>query len=463
MADGTQAGPNPLANIDPAWAWAAYEPNAKNPWNRELAAHLYRRAAFAATWTQLEEAVAAGYQATVDRLMAGGAETESFYAQAARSAESLLGSNNPQQLSAWWLYVLVHSPHPLRERMTMFWHGHFATSAAKVTDVKMMYAQNGLLRKNAIGRFGTMLDEVSKDPAMLAWLDSTTNHKAHPNENFAREVMELFCLGIGNYSEHDIKEAARAFTGWELRQDEFRFNRYQHDTGQKTVLGQTGAWTGDDVLRILLEQPATGRFLVRKLFRYLVAETAEPPAALLEPLATGLRQHDYDLGWLVRTLLSSNLFYSRYAVRQRIKGPVELAVGLLRSLEAPVNTYALHEDLLKLGQGVFFPPNVKGWDGATAWINSSTLVGRANLVWAIVGGDARMKARFAPEKLAALAGIDLPAAKAARLEELLLACPLPDAVQVQLTTIAAASDGGERQRLARLIHAVATLPEYQLG
>ncbi|HEV3344921.1 MAG TPA: DUF1800 domain-containing protein [Pirellulales bacterium] len=463
---------NPLAAIDPAWAWAAYRaeaPEAGGPWNRELAAHLYRRAGFAATWSQLDDAVAAGCLATVERLMTGegptadGQGAEGFYAQAARSAESLLGSGNPEQLAAWWLHVLIHTPHPLRERMTLFWHGHFATSAAKVSDMRMMYAQNGLLRKNALGRFGPLLDQVSKDPAMLIWLDSTTNHKAHPNENFAREVMELFCLGIGNYSEHDIKEAARAFTGWELRQNEFRFNRHQHDAGQKTVLGQTGAWTGDDVLRILLEQPATGRFLARKLFRYLVSETAEPPAALLEPLAAGLREHEYDLSWLVRTVLTSNLFYSAYAVRQRVKGPVELAVGLLRSLEASASTYALHEDLKKLGQGVLFPPNVKGWDGGTAWINSSTLVGRANLVWAIVNRDGRVKARFVPEKLAALTGADQPAEIATRLEELLLACPLPDEVQVQLASIAAADDGSARQRLGRLMHAIATLPEYQLG
>lgn len=460
---GEPQNANPLTSIEPAWAWAAYQPNGTKPWTRELAAHLYRRAGFAATWPQLEEAIATGCQSTVDRLMTAGPEAERFYHEAARSAESLLGTNDAQQLAAWWLYVLIHSPHPLLERLTLFWHGHFATSAAKVTDVRMMYAQNSLLRKHALGSFRAMLDAASKDPAMLVWLDSTTNHKAHPNENFAREVMELFCLGIGNYSEHDIKEAARAFTGWELRQNEFRFNRYQHDAGQKTVLGQTGAWTGDDVLRILLEQPAAGHFLVRKLFRWLVSETADPPAALIEPLAAGLRQHDYDYAWLVRTILSSNLFYSPHAVRQRIKGPVELAIGLLRSLETSANTVALQEDLRKLGQAVFFPPNVKGWDGGTAWINSSTLVGRANLVWAIAGGDGRLKARVLPEKLAALSGVDQPAARAGRLVDLMLACPLPDAVQVQLVSVASAADGGERQRLARLIHAIATLPEYQLG
>jgi uncharacterized protein (DUF1800 family) len=463
MSAQEQNAANKLAAVDPDWAWAAWQPHAETPWNRERAAHLYRRAGFAATWSQLEEALATGHQATIDLLLAGGPDSDGFYQEAARSAESLLGSGDAKQLAAWWLYLLVHSPHPLRERMTLFWHGHFATSAAKVTDVRMMYAQNSLLRQHALGGFRPLVDRASKDPAMLVWLDSTTNHKAHPNENFAREVMELFCLGIGNYSEHDIKEVARAFTGWELRQGVFRFNRHQHDAGQKTVLGQAGPWTGDDVLRILLDQPATGRFLVRKLFRYLVSETAEPPAALIEPLAAGFREHDYDLAWLVRTVLSSNLFYSDRAVRQRVKGPVELAVGLLRSLELPVNTFALHEDLQKLGQGVLFPPNVKGWDGGTAWINSSTLVGRANLVWAIVGGDGRLKTRFAPERLAALSGVSQPAAQTARLVELLLACSLPDAVQVQLVSIVSASDGSPRQRQARLVQAIATLPEYQLG
>lgn len=451
-----------LAGVDPAWAWSAWQPDAKASWNREWAAHLYRRAGFAATWSQLEESLATGHQATIDRLMAGEPETDRFYQDAAQSAESLLAAGDPQQVAAWWLYVLIHSPHPLRERLTLFWHGHFATSGAKVTDGRTMYLQNSLLRKHALGSFRPMLDEVSKDPAMLIWLDATSNHKAHPNENFAREVMELFCLGIGNYSEHDIKEAARSFTGWELSRGQFRFNRDEHDVGQKTVLGQTGAFNGDDVLRILLDRPATGRFLVRKLFRFLMSETAEPPAGLIEPLATGLRERDYDLAWLVRTMISSNLFFSPHAVRQRVKGPVELAVGLLRSLEAPVNTYALHEELRKLGQGLLFPPNVKGWDGGTAWINSSTLVGRANLVWALVGGHGRMSVRLQPE-LAALRGAEQPAVQVARLIDLLLACPLPDAVQVQLIAIASAGEESLRQRLARLMQAIGTLPEYQLG
>ncbi len=448
--------------IDPAWAWAAFEPDAAAAWDRPRVAHLYRRAGFAASWKQLDEAVAAGCQATVERLLAGEPASDSFYQQAQRSAESLLATGNPAQLAAWWLNVMLHSPHPLLEKLTLFWHGHFATSAAKVTDARMMYVQNAILRKHALGRFGALLGEVSKDPAMLIWLDATTNHKAHPNENFAREVMELFCLGLGNYSEHDIKEAARAFTGWELRQGEFRRNVGQHDDGEKTVLSQTGRWTGDDVLRILLAQPATARFLVRKLFRHLVSETLDPPAALIDPLAEGLRQREYDLSWLVRTLLSSRLFYSPHAMRQRIKSPVELGIGLLRSLEASVNCYALADDLRDLGQAVLFPPNVKGWDGGTAWISSSTLVGRANLVWAVVSGNARLKSRVNLRRLAAFDGVDQPAEVVSRLTELLLSAPLPDEVRIPLTAVAADRNGDDRLRLARVVQAITTLPEYQL-
>jgi hypothetical protein len=453
---------NPLAAVDPAWAWRRYEPTAEAPWDRQRAAHLMRRCGFGATWSQLDEAVREGCGPSVERLIEGPPASAAFYSQAEVAAQSLLGSNDPSNLPAWWLHVMLQSPHPLREQMTLFWHGHFATSAAKVTGARMLFQQHRLLREHALGRFGPLLSAVSKDPAMLVWLDSTTNHKARPNENFAREVMELFCLGLGNYSEHDIKEAARAFTGWEVRQDEFRFNRHQHDSGPKTVLGKTGAWTGDDVLGILLAQPATGRFLVCKLFRYFVSETAEAPDVLVEPLAQGLRERDYDVTWLLRTLFMSNLFYSQFALRQKIKSPVELAVGMLRSLEATANTYVLADDLRNLGQGVFYPPNVKGWDGGAAWINSSTLLARANLVWALVSDDSRYKTRLRIDRLAALAGVDDPAQQVRRLVELLLSSALPDEVYVQLTAIAA--DAAEpRLTLARVVQAIATLPEFQLA
>ncbi|HUY92859.1 MAG TPA: DUF1800 domain-containing protein [Pirellulales bacterium] len=461
MAAQSLSPNTPLAEIDPVWAWSPLTP-AFRPWTRELAAHLYRRAGFSATWAELDEAVADGCHRTVERLLSRAPQSDSFYGEADRSVAALLASGNANHLSAWWLYVMLNSPQPLLEKLTLFWHGHFATSAAKVTDGRMMFAQHALLRKHALGHFGPLLEELSKDPAMLVWLDSTTNHKAHPNENFAREVMELFCLGIGHYTEHDIKDAARAFTGWELRKDQFRFNRYQHDDGLKSLLGKSGRFTGDDVLKILLEQPATARFLVGKLYRFIVNETVEPPATLLEPLAAGFRAAEYDMTWLLRTMLRSNFFYSPHAMQQRIKSPVEFAIGLLHSLEGSANTYALADDLRDLGQAVFFPPNVKGWDGGAAWINSSTLVGRANLVWNVVSDrDGRYNTRLALDCLPALSGLGDPAAISRRLADLLLAFPLPDAVYVQLAAVAADKISGNQ--LARAVQAIATLPEFQLA
>lgn len=462
---GESASRSVFAPLDPDWAWAPYRPSEPQPWNLARVAHLYRRAGFSAPWSQLQWALEAGPQAALEQVLAGGPETSSFYDQVTRMAGSLGNMADPNDLAPWWLYVMVHTPHPLLEKMTLLLHGHFATSAAKVTDGRMMYQQNVLLRRHALGKFGPLLGEMAKDPAMLVWLDSTTNRKGRPNENFAREVMELFSLGLGNYTESDIKEAARAFTGWEVRQGRFYLNRRQHDEGLKTVLGQRGPLNGDDVIGILLRQPAAGRFLAGKVFRYLVSEADAPPPSLLEPLADGLRQRDYDLAWLVRTVLESNLFYSPAAMGQKIKAPVEFAVGLIRALEGTTNTYALAGALKDLGQGVFYPPNVKGWDGGAEWINSATLVARANLVWALVSGsEGRYTGKIALERLSALQGIDSPAETVRRLLDVLLAAPVPEAVIVQLTSLASDDAQGDRRgRLARLVHAICTLPEFQVA
>ena len=453
-----------LQDVDPAWAWAAFEPGPSQPWRLELAAHLLRRAGFGGTFEQLSAAVDRGPKETLQRLLTGGEASEAFYREADTVIRPLLASGNLEHLPAWWLHTMLHSPHPLKEKLTLFWHGHFATSAAKVMDVDLMYRQHTLLRKHALSEFGPLLVEAAKDPAMLLWLDSTTNHKARPNENFAREVMELFCLGLGNYSERDIKEAARAFTGWELRNKRFFLNRAQHDTGQKTVLGRSGDFDGEQVLAILLEQPAAARFLVGKLFRYFVSETADPPEALLEPLAREYRQRQYDTGWLVATMLGSNLFYSPLALRQRIKSPVELVIGLLRTVDGAANMYVLAEELRNLGQGVFYPPNVKGWDGGVEWINSASLLARANLLWALIGGSSgRLNSKVPLSEVASQAERPGAAANVQWWADLLLGSPLPEAVQVQLTAVAAEASGDQRLRLARLVHGMVTLPEFQLA
>jgi uncharacterized protein (DUF1800 family) len=272
--------------------------------------------------------------------------------------------------------------------MTLFWHNHFATSLAKVKSPALMKQQNLLLRKHALGKFGTLLLEMSKDPAMLVWLDSNSNVKAHPNENYAREVMELFSLGVGNYTEPDVREAARAFTGWHTSGDRFSFNRLQHDDGPKTVLGRAGAWDGGDVIRIVLEQPAASRFLVRKLYRHFIGEGEPPPDRLLEPLAERFRRSDYDVADLMGTLLRSRHFFSEHAYRQRIKSPAEYVAGMFRSFGVKpegegitADGFALPAPLDGMGQTLFAPPNVKGWDGGPAWLNTATLLARHNFAW----------------------------------------------------------------------------------
>jgi hypothetical protein len=251
-----------------------------------------------------------------------------------------------------------------------------------------MFDQNRTLRRHALGRFRPFLLEVSRDPAMLIWLDSNQNVKGAPNENYAREVMELFSLGVGNYTEKDVQEAARAFTGWHHTPDQaaFEFNRDLHDDGRKTLFGATGNFGGEDVLRLCADQPACARFLVGKLYAFLVSETP-PPRALLAPLEDRFRRSDYDIADLVKTILGSRLFYSAHAVRRRVKWPVEYAVGAVRAV-APdrVPLGDLIDPLAKMGQVLFAPPNVKGWRTGTDWLNSATLLARNNFAETVAMG-----------------------------------------------------------------------------
>ncbi|GBD34963.1 hypothetical protein HRbin36_00067 [bacterium HR36] len=392
--------PTQRQDLDPQWAWQTYTPDEARPWTLKWAGHLYRRAAFAANWSQLQQALKEGPVKTVDRLLQGSGEQQAFAAQMDALAASIAKTNNATHMRAWWLACLIRTPHPLLEKMTLFWHNHFATSNAKVNNVAYMLQQNQTLRRFALGSFADMLHAISKDPAMMVWLDTNLNKKGKPNENYARELMELFSLGIGNYTEQDIREAARAFTGWEIRNGQFHFNRAEHDDGDKTVFGRTGRWQGEDVVRFCLEHPACPRFLARKLFRYFVSETLEPPAELLEPLAQQLRKSNYAIGETVRMILTSNIFYSPQAYRGRIKSPVEFAVGLIRALEGQPNAVALANALDNIGQRLFYPPSVKGWDGGPAWLNPTTLLARNNLAHALTSGeDPQFGSRCDPVRL----------------------------------------------------------------
>jgi uncharacterized protein (DUF1800 family) len=387
MSPISSSGMKPL---NPAEAWLPWQPTAAQPFDLKWAGHLYRRAAFGASLTELRAAVQRGLPATLDLLFHGQPGKEEREQFLESLGERMIHEDQGSTLRSWWIYVFLHTTHPLREKLTLFWHNHFATSLAKVQREDLMYGQNKLLRKHALGSFRALLLAMSADPAMLIWLDSNSNVKEKPNENFARELMELFSLGVGNYTERDIREAARAFTGWATNGPEFTFDADLHDGGVKTVLGQAGNWNGTDIVRICLEQPAAARFLVRKLYRFFVSEATAPSDALLEPLVQAYRKSDYHTGQLVQTILSSRHFFSDHAFRQRIKSPVELVLGAVR--EAATGTIAppkLDSWLIQMGQQLFAPPNVKGWVGGKSWLNSATLLARDNFAYELTSGSLR--------------------------------------------------------------------------
>jgi uncharacterized protein (DUF1800 family) len=360
--------------------------------------HLHRRAGFAATWGEVQRDLADGPVACVDRLLAGKSRAqgipEDFDKIAALLADT---AREPERLKAWWVYRMLFSPDPLGERLTLLWHNHFATSALKVRDLSVMRRQNELFRELARAPFGQLLHAAVRDPAMLLWLDAPANRKEHPNENLARELMELFSLGIGHYSEADVKEAARALTGWTLAGGQFREDSARHDDGEKTILGHRGRWRGDDLVRLVLDHPATAERLALRLCEQFLGEGAVD-AAGIRALASGLREHSLDIGWGVETVLRSRSFFAEANLGTRILGPVEYVLGAARALELldpPPSTYLLAHWAAQLGQDLFYPPNVGGWPGGRTWISAHALIGRAKYAAALVGGTlSRRSAAF---------------------------------------------------------------------
>jgi uncharacterized protein (DUF1800 family) len=302
-------------------------------------------------------------------------------------------------LRVWWIDTMLDAATPaeqLRERMTLFWHNHFVSSLQKVRSAKLMLDQNRLLRRQALGNFGELLHAVGKDPAMVVYLDSATNRRGSPNENFAREVMELFTLGEGHYTERDIKEAARAFTGWSIEPTtgEFRWRPFAHDGGSKTVLGVSGNLDGDAVLDILLAQRQTAEFVVRKLWREFVSPT--PDESEIRRIAGTFRDSGYDIRIVLREIFNSQAFWAIGNRQVLVKSPVDWVLGTLNSLELEhPRPRLLGFALRQLGQDLFAPPNVRGWPGGDTWINSSTLLARKQYAERLLRRDGRMDLREA--------------------------------------------------------------------
>jgi uncharacterized protein (DUF1800 family) len=356
--------------------------------------------------------------------------------------------------------------------MTLFWHGHFTSSPEKGTSAQELLAQNALFRRYALGNVRDLTLAVSQDPAMLRYLDNNVNVKAHPNENYARELMELFTLGIGNYTEQDIRESARAFTGWRFRRNPdgtatFFDNRRQHDDGVKTFLGRSGNFTGADIVRIIFQQPAAPRFFATKLLAFFVYMDPEP--GLVDQVAELITKNDYNLLPVMSTLLRSNLFFSDRAYRALVKSPVEFVVSTHQLFGIPQVVPLELAALRSMGQVLFYPPNVKGWDGGAAWINSQTIITRENYANAIAQnpkmlGDATWLASM-------MRSFD-PRAVARTLTDTMLQGDASPAALAQLT--AYLGDGGQsalaqlsvenaEERVRNAAYLTMAMPAYQLA
>ena len=372
-------------------------------WGPAEARHLWNRAGFGARAGQVERAVELGREAQVAELVAGAFCDPFFYepiervereAYAAMDEDGKRAERNRiarenrlllAQFAGWWVEEMIDGRDPLRERMTLFWHGYFTSSARDVRDSAALIEQNELLREHALGSFGDLVKAVVRDPAMLAYLDNEQNRKGNPNENFARELMELFTLGEGNYSEEDVKQAARALTGWTTRRGEPdpRFVPRRHDRGKKSILGVRDDFDADSLVDLLLAQPACSRHLAGRLLEHL--EGRAPSAQRLADYAAYLVENDYRIDLFLTRLLNDPDFYRPEVLGDRIASPIDYLVGIARRLGSDPPGELIWIAAGQLGERLLDPPNVKGWEGGRAWITTSTYLQRGNFAGMMLG------------------------------------------------------------------------------
>jgi uncharacterized protein (DUF1800 family) len=514
-------------------ALPVYKPSRKNPWDARKARHLLERTGFGATPEEVAASVRRGYEASVRQVLdyekvpdasaappwlgqpfdlpeapmpAEGERPDRERLRRVRQAVQRQSRRRVEELRAWWLERMVRTPRPLQEKMTLFWHGHFTTEARKVRSPQLLYHQNDFLRRNATGNFRTLLLGISRDPAMLRYLDNQTNRKGRPNENYARELMELFTMGIGHYTETDVKEAARAFTGWgfglprregaepmgpgnrmlflrlfaEDAMPEFVFRERQHDDGEKTFLGRTGNYDGEAIIDILLEQPATAEFLCRKLYTFFVSDEPPPAAETIAALAGTFRRERYEVKPVLEALFRSRAFYDDAVIATQIKSPAVLAAGALRQLRAEVTPpLLLNAALRQMGQVLFDPPNVKGWDSGRAWISTTTLLARYNFAGLLLNGGSMGRGDRATGRRGDGTGrrgeakVDLgalydpekqrtPEAIVDHFAALLLAAPLGSEQRGELVEYLRSPAEEREAQVKGLLHLIMSTPNYQL-
>ncbi|PKB78585.1 MAG: hypothetical protein BZY88_17620 [SAR202 cluster bacterium Io17-Chloro-G9] len=377
-----------------------------------LMAHLMRRAGFGATRDELEVLVAKGYEATVEELLnpetqkpADRIEMMRFHPWTWRPGTL------PGMGAAEWMHDLLNTKQPLREKMALFWHQLFATGVSKVDHYDDVMDMVVKFRQHGMGNYRELLLEMAKDPAMIYWLDNCENHADAVNENWGRELLELFSMGVGNYTEVDVRECSRSFTGWTIRPKLprgpvgrhdwfFEYREEDHDDGEKTFLGETGNLNGDDIIDIICQQPATAQFIARHLYNFFVADEAQVPAWGVTPprdpdaidlLADTFTESNYDITSVLRVLLNSDFF--KEARFERLKSPTEVVVGTLRMVggaDFPIPGIGdLSRQPCYMGQDLLNPPSVEGWHTGAEWINSGSLMRRVNFTADYVGDTSR--------------------------------------------------------------------------
>lgn len=413
------------------------------------ARHLLRRAGLGATHAQVDGAVAAGIERTVEPFFQRDGDLSGLAPLAPAIRTDIAG------VQAYFAACLATSKACESEKLALFWHGHFATSNDKVDDPRLMCDQLELFRSRGAGRFVDLLQAIAKDAAMLTWLDAEKNRPGRPNENFARELFELFSLGIGNYGEHDIQEAARAFTGFRKAGSRYEFVAALHDGGTKTVLGRSGAWRAEDVVEMAAKHPATPRFLARKLLRFYV--TPEPLPESVDAFAAILSANELEIGKSLRTLFTSNYFFAPEHRAARIASPVEFVLGALRSIEARCKPKPIAEALARLGQNLLRPPTVKGWDGEAAFIQTTLQLSRMRIAKDIAEGALGV---IEDESLATRWVDSDPDEIVDRLAPWLVPVPLEPEVRSALIAVLDPIDAKTRRRVA--IRALLSLPEASL-
>ena len=378
---------------------AISSPDVRTLTDLELMAHLFRRAGFGAIRDELEAALAKGYEATVEEVLHPEAKPDLEYDLVYRYYVDMKESRQIDPAQSFWVYRMINTQRPLEEKMTLFWHSLFATGFAKLNHARVMLNQIETFRKHCLDDFRTILVELSKDPAMIFWLDNQENTNDVHNENYGRELLELFSMGIGNYTEDDVKNCARAFTGWTLKNPipgaqpfgrfdwEFEFRPDLHDYGEKTFLGERGNFDGTDIVDIIVRQPAAAQFVARRLYLFFVSDTPDHDA--IDALARVYVESGHDIRAMLRALFLSDFFRSREAYFAKVKSPAEHVIGIMRLVQDfQYPAWGIRDISLEcryMGQDLLNPPSVEGWHTGKEWIDTGILVERINFAAGQVG------------------------------------------------------------------------------